>query len=92
MTPGLFYTKLDQELNTKVEENSPRFAEVISLNIQNILFTLEENAIHQRYKRRDPGMVPNPKWLGPPTYNPRQHRWKEEEARHLHTGDNKWKT
>jgi hypothetical protein len=25
MTPGLFYAKPDHELNTKVEENSPRF-------------------------------------------------------------------
>jgi hypothetical protein len=29
MTPGLFYMKFNLELNTKVEENSPRFPTVI---------------------------------------------------------------
>jgi hypothetical protein len=50
--------------------------EAISLNIQNIIFVLEENAIHQRSKPGDPSTVPNPNWLGPPTDNPRWHRQK----------------
>jgi hypothetical protein len=29
MTPGLFYMKFNIELNTEVEENSPRFPTVI---------------------------------------------------------------
>jgi hypothetical protein len=43
-------------------------------------------------KPEDPSKVPNPHRFGPPTSNPRQHHWKEEEAPHLHTGDNKNKT
>jgi hypothetical protein len=52
---------------------------VICLNIQNILFTLEENAIHHHR-------------FGPPTGIPRRHRRQEEAAPHLHTGDNKSKS
>jgi hypothetical protein len=59
--------------------------------VQNILFTLEENVIHQRSKPEDPSTVPNPHRFGPPTDNPHRHRLKEEEALHLHTGDNKSK-
>jgi hypothetical protein len=64
------------------------FAEAVSLIDQNILFTLEENAIHQRSKLEDPSTVPNPHWFGPPIDNPHQQHRKEEEAPHLHTGDN----
>jgi hypothetical protein len=60
--------------------------------VQNILFTLKENAIYQRSKHEDPSTVPNPHRFGSPTDNPHRHRWKEEEAPHLHTGDNKSKT
>jgi hypothetical protein len=42
-------------------------------------------------KPKDPNTVPNPHRFGPPTGNLRWHRWKEEEAPHLHTGDNKSK-
>jgi hypothetical protein len=59
--------------------------------IQYILFTLEENAIHQCSKPKDPNTVSNPHRFGPPTSIPHQHRCKEEEALHLHTGDNKSK-
>jgi hypothetical protein len=59
--------------------------------VQNILFTQEENAIHQHSKHEDPSMVSNPHRFGPPTDNPHRHRQKEEEAPHLHTGDNKSK-
>jgi hypothetical protein len=61
------------------------FAEAEITLIQNILFTLEENDIHQCSKPEDPSTVPNPYRFGPPTDNPRQHRRKEEEAPHLHT-------
>jgi hypothetical protein len=64
---------------------------VISLNVQYILFALEENAIHQRSKPTDPSMMHNPHRFGPPIGIPRRHRQKEEEAPHLHTGDNKSK-
>jgi hypothetical protein len=59
--------------------------------VQNILFSLEENLIHQRSKPEDPSMVSNPYRFGPPTDNPRRHGRKEEETPHLHIGDNKSK-
>jgi hypothetical protein len=59
--------------------------------VQNILFALEENLIHQRSKPEDPSTVFNPHRFGPPTDNPRRHGRKEEEAPHLHIGDNKSK-
>jgi hypothetical protein len=68
------------------------FAKAEITLVQNILFALEENAIHQRSKPEYPSMVPNPHRFGPPTNNPHWHRRKEEEAPHLHTGDNKSKT
>jgi hypothetical protein len=43
------------------------FEEVISLNVQYILFTIEENDIQQCSKPADPSMVPNPPRFGPPT-------------------------
>jgi hypothetical protein len=67
------------------------FADAVSHVVQDILFALEENAIRQRSKHEDPSMVPNPHRFGPPTDNPHRHHRKEEEAPHLHTGDNKSK-
>jgi hypothetical protein len=67
------------------------FAEVISLIVQNILFALEENAIHQHSKPKDPSMVPNPHWFGPPIGIPHRHHQKDKEAPHLHIEDNKSK-
>jgi hypothetical protein len=58
---------------------------------QNILFTLEENDIHQRSKPEDPSMESNPPQFGLPTDNPRRHRWKEEAFPHMDTKDNKSK-
>jgi hypothetical protein len=59
--------------------------------VQNILFVLEENVIYQRSKSKDPCMVPNPHQFGPLTGISHRHCRKEEEAPHLHTGDNKSK-
>jgi hypothetical protein len=56
-----------------------------------ILFALEENIIHQRSKLENPSTVSNPHQFEPPTDNPYWHRRKEEEAPHLHIGDNKSK-
>jgi hypothetical protein len=50
----------------------------ISLNGQNILFALKENAIHWHPKPRDPSMESNPHRFGLPTDNPHRHRWQEE--------------
>jgi hypothetical protein len=62
----------------------------ISLNGQNILFTIKENAIHHHSKLEDPSMESNPRF-GLPTDNPRRHHRQEEAAPHLHTEDNKSK-
>jgi hypothetical protein len=67
------------------------FAEVISLNGQNILFTLKGNAIHQRSKPEGPNTEFNPHQFGLSTNNPHQHRWQEEAAPHVHIEDNKSK-
>jgi hypothetical protein len=64
---------------------------VISLNVRNILFALEENVIHQCSKHEDPSTEFNLPWLGLPTNNTRQHHQKEEAVPHLHTKDNKSK-
>jgi hypothetical protein len=64
---------------------------MISLNVQIILLALEENAIRQRSKPKDPSTVHNPHQFGPPTDNPHWHHRKEEEAPHLHIGYNKSK-
>jgi hypothetical protein len=64
-------------------------AEVISLNGQNILFALKENAIHRHSKPEDPSTESNPQQFGLPTDNPHQYRWQEKAAPHLHTEDNK---
>jgi hypothetical protein len=73
-------------------KDNSEFAEAETTLVQYILFTLEENAIHQSCKPEDPSMVSNPHRFGPPTDNPHRHHRKEEEAPHLHTGDNKSKT
>jgi len=67
------------------------FAEAISLNGQNILFALKENAIHRRSKPEDPSTESNPLRSELPTDNPRRHRREEGAAPHLHTGDIKSK-
>jgi hypothetical protein len=58
-------------------------------HIQYILFTLEENDLHQCSKPTDPSTESNPHRFGPPTENHHRHCQKEEEDPHLHTGDNK---
>jgi hypothetical protein len=73
-------------------KDQTEFAKAVSLMDQNILFALEENAIHQRSKPEDPSMVPNPHRFAPPTDNPHQQRQKEEEAPHLQIVDNTSKT
>jgi hypothetical protein len=64
------------------------FAEAISLNDQNIPFALKENAIHQRFKPKDPSTVSNHPRFGLPTDNPRWYRQKVEAVPHLHTENN----
>jgi hypothetical protein len=59
--------------------------------VQHILFTQEENSIHQHSKPEGPSTVPNPHRFGPSTGIPRWHRRKEEEGAHLHIGHNKSK-
>jgi hypothetical protein len=59
---------------------------VISLNDQNILFTLKEDAIHRRSKTEDLSTESNLHRFGLPTDNPRWHHQKEEAVPHLHTG------
>jgi hypothetical protein len=65
--------------------------EAISLNVQDILIALKENAIHRHSKPEDPGTESNPPRFGLPTDNPRQHHRPEEAIPHLHTEDNKSK-
>jgi hypothetical protein len=48
-------------------KDDSEFVKAISLNVQYILFTLEENDIHQRSKPKDLSTVPNPHRFGPPT-------------------------
>jgi hypothetical protein len=72
-------------------KDKSEFAKVISLNSQNILFALKENAIHRRYKPEDPSTESNPHQSGFPTENPRQHHRQEEAVPHLHTKDSKSK-
>jgi hypothetical protein len=67
------------------------FAKVISLNGQDILLALKENAIHRHSKPKDPSTESNPHRFGLPTNIPHQHRRQEEAAPHLHTEDNKSK-
>jgi hypothetical protein len=65
--------------------------EAISLNGQNILFALRENAIHRCSKPEDPSTKSNPHRFGLPTDNPHRHHQQEEAVPHLHTEDNKSK-
>jgi hypothetical protein len=65
--------------------------EAISLNAQNIVFALKEDAIHWRSKHECPSMESNLPRFGPPTDNPHRHRRQEEAAPHLHTEDIKSK-
>jgi hypothetical protein len=58
---------------------------VISLNNQNILFALKENAIHRRSKPGDPSTKSNPHQFAFPTDNPHWHHRTEEVVPHLHT-------
>jgi hypothetical protein len=66
--------------------------EAVSLNGQNILFALKENAIHRHSKPEDPSMESIPHQFGLPTDNPHRHRRQEEATPHLHTKDNKSKS
>jgi hypothetical protein len=66
------------------------FVKPISLNGQNILFVLKENAIHGHSKTEDPSME-SPHQFGLPTNNPRQLHWQEEAVPHLHIEDSKSK-
>jgi hypothetical protein len=65
--------------------------EAISLNDQNIPFALEENAIYQRSKPKDPSMESNPPRFRLPTNNPHWHHQKEEAVPQLQTEDSKSK-
>jgi hypothetical protein len=65
--------------------------EAISLNVQDILFALKENAIHQRSKPEGSSTEPNPLWFGLHTDNLHQDRGQEEAVPHLHTEDSKSK-
>jgi hypothetical protein len=65
--------------------------EAISLNGQNILFSLKENAMHWHSKSEDPNTESNPHQFGLPTHNHHRHHQQEEAAPHLHTEDNKSK-
>jgi hypothetical protein len=58
---------------------------MISLNDQNIPFTLKENAIHQRSKLEDSNTDSNSHQFGLPTDNPHRHCQKDEAVPHLHT-------
>jgi hypothetical protein len=64
---------------------------MISLNGQNILFALKENAIHWHSKPEDSNTESNPHRFGLPTDNPCRHRRQEEAAPDLHIEDNKSK-
>jgi hypothetical protein len=66
-------------------KDNSEFTEVISLNGQNILFTLKENAIQQRSKPKDPSTESNPHQFGPSTDNSHRHYRKEEAAPHPYT-------
>jgi hypothetical protein len=58
--------------------------EAISLNDQNIFFTLKENIIHQRSKSENSSTEFNPHQFELPTDNSRRHHQKET-VPHLHT-------
>jgi hypothetical protein len=70
-------------------KNKSEFAEVISLNSQNILFALKENVIHRHSKDENPSTESNPHRFGLFTDNPHRHRRQEKTVHHLHTKDSK---
>jgi hypothetical protein len=70
------YTKEVWSQNHTLGDKS-EFAKAISLNVQSILFALEENAIHQLSKPENPSTVPNPHRFGPPNDNPRWYHRKQ---------------
>jgi hypothetical protein len=72
-------------------EDKSEFAEAISLNGQNILFALKENAIHRYSKPEDPSTESNPHRFGLPIDNPHRHHRQVEATPHLRTEDNKRK-
>jgi hypothetical protein len=67
------------------------FAEVISLNGQNILVALKENVIHRHSKPKDPSTESIPHRFGLPTDNPHRHHRQEKAVPHRHIEDNKSK-
>jgi hypothetical protein len=67
------------------------FAEAEITLVQNILFTLEENAIHQTLSLRILARCPTLIDLDLPLTILINIIGREEEASHLHTGDNKSK-
>jgi hypothetical protein len=66
-------------------------AKAISLNGQNILFALKENAIHRHSKPENPSTESNTHRFGLPTNKPHRYCRQEEAVPHLHTEDNKSK-
>jgi hypothetical protein len=72
-------------------KNKSEFAEVISLNGQDIPFALKENTIHRHSKPEDPSTGSILHRFGLLTDNPRRHRRQEEAVSHLHTEDSKSK-
>jgi hypothetical protein len=70
-------------------KDKSEFAEVISLNGQDILFALKGNVIHRCSRHEDPSAESNSHLFGLPTDNPHWHRRQEEAVPHLHTEDSK---
>jgi hypothetical protein len=61
------------EAKIMLQRDQSKFAEAISLNGQNILFALKENATYRRSKLEDPCMESNPHRFGLPTDNNHRH-------------------
>jgi hypothetical protein len=72
-------------------KDKSEFAEAISLNGQNILFTLKENVIHQHSKPENPSTEFNIHRFGLSTNNPHRHYQKLEAVTHLYTENSKSK-
>jgi hypothetical protein len=72
-------------------KDKSEFVEAISLNGENILFGLKENAIHWRSKSEDPSTKSNPHRSGLSTDNPHRHCRQEDAIPHLHIEDSKSK-
>jgi hypothetical protein len=84
---GSCISYIERGLKPKLRlEDKSEFEEAISLNNQDILFALKENAIHRCSKPEDPCMESNPHRFRLFTDNPHQHRRKNEAVPHLHTG------